>query len=94
MIRVRIELCPLGDTSKPQLLGEVRITKKPTGGYSVNLFKHRMKRVGRSIWQRGKVLDFAQQPLGPYELLWRALDAVRRLAEEAERRGERLTRGD
>lgn len=86
MIRVRIELCPLGDTSKPELLGEIEISKKASGGYSVNLFRRRVRLAGRRIWRQGKVIDFSQRP-ETHSLLWRALDAMRGLAAELERRG-------
>lgn len=83
MIRVRIELCPLGDKSNPELLGEIEITNdatgtKAVGNYNVKLYKwnksNPQKRGG--LWKQGKVKGFPRLRLGPYDLLLRALLAL------------------
>lgn len=83
MIVIKIELWPLGDKTKAQILGEIEITNdgagtRDTGNYNVKLFKwnnkDRTKRGG--IWRQGKVAGFPRKRLGPYDLLLRALLAL------------------
>jgi hypothetical protein len=79
MIVVKIELWPHGDELRRQQLGTAHIINngegtRTVGHYTVKLFKS-----GRScpgVWKAGSVRDFPRQALGPWDLLYRALDEI------------------
>jgi len=78
MLRVTIELLPLGSESRKKHLGTIEIvndrTGTPeTGNYDVTLFKWG---TGRRVWRRGRVDGFPRKRLGPHDLLLRALLAT------------------
>lgn len=80
MIVVRVELWPSGDESSKRELGVAHIAN--TGGtheigeYAVTLFKSREYATKAGVWKAGKVKGFARLRLGPWDLLYRALQAT------------------
>jgi hypothetical protein len=74
LIRVTIELIPLGFENRKKTIGELTIVNDGTGSqtsgnYQVTLMKSSSKR----IWKLGTVKNFPRKRLGPYDLLLRAL---------------------
>lgn len=80
MIRVTIELFPMGDETKRREIGKMDIFNDASGSakignYGVRLYKtaeFSEKNAGK-LWRRGEVLGFPRLKLGPYDLLYRAL---------------------
>jgi len=80
MLRVTIELLPLGDEEHKEKLGEVLIINDGTGTPQIGNYKVRLMKAAKyakspGVWKRGIVKDFPRQVLGPYDLLLRALAA-------------------
>ena len=80
MLRVTIELVPLGREEGKRTIGVVEIANdgsgdRTTGNYDVRLFKHLVGKGGQ-VWKRGRVEGFPRQALGPYDLVFRALRAT------------------
>jgi len=80
MIRVTIELLPLGYEEGKEKIGEVIIFNDGTGtpaigNYKVKLMKTPKYAKTKGVWKSGKVKDFPRLAMGPYDLLLRALAA-------------------
>ena len=78
MLRVTIELLPLGSESRKRHLGTIEIVNDRSGtlelgNYDVTLFKWG---TGQRVWRRGRVEGFPRKRLGPHDLLYRALMAT------------------
>lgn len=88
MLVVRIELWPKGDESKKMVLGIGTIAndgqlsfskddpKGELGNYNVVLHKAEAYAAKPGIWKKGKILGFPRLTLGPWDLLFRALEVT------------------
>lgn len=83
MIRVTVELLPLGDESRSKVLGVAKISNDGrgsilnglhTGDYDVWLSKREPKQGQK--WRSGRVEGFPRKRLGAWDLLYRALHAT------------------
>lgn len=77
MVRITIELLP-GGVGEPILLGEAFISNDltgdlKTGNYNVRLMKSPIYANSEGVWKRGRVEGFPRRRLGPWDLLYRAL---------------------
>ena len=74
MIVVRIEVWPHGDKTKALHRGTMVISNvggsATRGSYTFRVLKHIGK---RGVWKSGRVLNFPRSRLGPWDLLFRAL---------------------
>jgi hypothetical protein len=94
MLRVTIELLPLGDETRKRTLGTIDIANDGTGTFERGNYMVRLGKFGgRGVWRRGAVTQFPRRSMGPYDLLLRALVAtvgdrnrrfVEQVAEELE----------
>lgn len=79
MIRITIELLPLGDESRKRHMGTAEIWNDATGTIAQGNYKYRLSKWGRpnSIWRAGEIGGFPRKSLGVWDLFFRALrDAV------------------
>lgn len=87
VIVVKVELWPHGDSTRASTLGIATITNDGTapdtmtGNYDVRLGKFGMTvneifKLKRNCWKSGRVTDFPRQRLGPWDLLFRALEPL------------------
>lgn len=98
MLRVTIEMVPIGDESRKSHLGTIEIANDGRGTRERGNYKVRLAKRGRptQAWRHGAVSDFPRQTKGPYDLLLHALVATvgernRRLIVELE---EELSRAE
>lgn len=85
-IRVTVELCPGGDWSNPQHLGTAIISNDGEGSVGSGNYNVWLSKWGelpplwwtqrRHIWKQGRVESFARERLGPWDLLFRVLQAT------------------
>lgn len=91
MIKVTIELWPLGFERYKKKIGEIDIWNdgsSPDGGtrssksgnYKFKLFKRGLQ----TVWKQGEVTGFPRLRLGPYDLLYRCLKEVLRGRNDSE----------
>jgi hypothetical protein len=75
MIRVTIELLPLGIEEEKRHIGTMIIFNDGTGSRTRGSYKYRISKQGHplSIWKEGEVDDFARTKLGPWDLLFLVL---------------------
>ncbi|MEW6330190.1 MAG: hypothetical protein AB1560_01885 [Pseudomonadota bacterium] len=78
MIRVTIEMLPLGNESRKRHLGTVTIANDGTGTRGLGNYKVRLSRRGKpdSTWRTACLTGFRRLSRGPYELLLLALVAA------------------
>ena len=80
MIYVRIEMWPKGLEENKRLLGEVKIANVggtlDEGAYSVQLMKSPEYSKSSGVYKTGRFEGFKRRILGPYDLLFRALEAT------------------
>jgi len=81
MIRVKIELWPLGDKTKARSLGSMEIALDPKTLLTpkVGSYNYRILQWGkdRKTWKKGHVGNHDRMHRGPWDLLYRCLvDAV------------------
>lgn len=77
MLRITIELVPHGDESRKRAIGYAEIRNDGTGDRQTGNYGVRLSQWGRpgSTWKRGVVTGFPRLKLGPWDLLYLALDA-------------------
>jgi hypothetical protein len=78
MMRVTLELLPMGNETQVRKLGEIRIANDATGSEQLGNYIVQLLRSGeysrrRGEWKRGRVTAFPRHGLGPYDLPYRAL---------------------
>ena len=78
MIRVTIELVPLGDEKRTKQLGSASIYNDGSGTHLEGTYKVVLYKWGEKgrIWKKGEVKGFARKRLGPWDLLYQALKAT------------------
>jgi hypothetical protein len=78
MIRVTIEMLPLGNESKKRHLGTVTIANDGTGTRGLGNYIVRLSRRGKpdSTLKTERITGFRRLQFGPYELLLLALAAT------------------
>lgn len=93
MIRVTIELCPGGDTTKPQHLGTAIIWNDGTGNASVGHYVGTLSKWGKpsELWQAARVENFPRRDRGPWDLLMMVLVTALRGRSNPGVTGKRLT---
>ena len=77
MLRVTIEFLP-GGFGPAQHLGTAVIANDGTGTPQLGNYTVRLSKRGKpgQAWKRGTVQGFPRQALGPYDLLYRCLEAT------------------
>lgn len=77
MIRVTVELLPLGREKDKELLGVAYITNDGSGSRTKGNYRFTLSKKGNpnSIWKRGAVLGFPRKRLLGWDLVFRALRA-------------------
>lgn len=81
MVVVKLELWPLGDPSKAEPLGEIRIANDGTGNrargnYNVEL-AHSGRYAGKpGVWRKGRVEGYDRVGLSPYHLILAGLESA------------------
>lgn len=78
MIKVTIELWPMGNEARKQNLGEIIIANDATGSNHIGNYWFKLMKSARyaktaGVWKKGEVKDFPRTRLGPYDLLYRVL---------------------
>jgi hypothetical protein len=75
MIRVTIELIPMGIEANRRHLGTIEIANDGTGTATHGNYMTRFSKSHRptSTWKREQIMGFPRKRLGPYDLLLRAL---------------------
>lgn len=76
MLRITVELLPLGDESRARVLSVAEIANDgtgtlDTGNYVFTLSKG--EQANRNVWRQGAVRGFPRRQLGVWDLLYRAL---------------------
>ena len=79
MLKITIEIFPYGSKKHKRKIGEINIVNDgsaespDTGNYEVTLHKSPEYSAKPGVWKKGKVKNFLRKKLGPYDLLFRAL---------------------
>lgn len=91
MIRVTVELWPHGDKSRKWHLGTAIIANDGTGTEEIGNYRVTLSKWGRPqrVWRRGRVEGFPRKSRGPWDLLYRALQATVGARAPAECPGDR-----
>lgn len=78
MIRVTIEMLPLGNESRKHHLGTVTIANDGTGTRGLGNYNVRLSRRGKpdSTWRTARITGFRRLQRGAYDLLLLALAAT------------------
>lgn len=78
MLRITVELLPLGDETRARHLGTAIIANDATGSRARGNYTVRLSKRGqpKSVWRRGRVEGFPRQRLGAWDLLYLALRAT------------------
>ena len=93
MIIVTVELAPGGDTSKKRHLGTAKIANDGSGSLTAGNYVFTVSKWGRpmEMLKGGRVEGFPRKRLGPWDLLYRALETVVGVRNDVTR--TRLVRG-
>jgi hypothetical protein len=75
MIRVTIEMLPLGDVTKARHMGTIEIANDGTGDAKTGNYKVRLSRMDspKRAWKTGAIRNFSRTLTGPHDLLLCAL---------------------
>jgi len=79
MLKITIEILPFGHKKHRRKIGEINIVNNGSsedpdvGNYDVLLYKSAEYAKKPGVWKKGKVKNFLRKKLGPYDLLFRAL---------------------
>lgn len=78
MIKITVELCPMGDETRACHLGTAKIWNEGTGDFSKGNYKFWFSRRGKpdSLWKKGRVEGFPRQRLLMWDLLFRCLSSI------------------
>lgn len=78
MLRVTIDLVPMGDESRKRVLGVMEIANDGQGTSTSGNYMVRLCKAGqpKAIWRRGGITGFPRARLGVYDLLLRCLVAT------------------
>lgn len=75
MIRVTIELLPLGSELHKRHMGTAIISNDATGNKEIGNYKVTLSKWGRpkQVWRKGEVKGLSRSKRGPWDLLYLAL---------------------
>jgi len=75
MLRITVELLPLGDESRARHLGTATIVNDGAGAKDIGNYIVRLSKWGRpnDAWKTGTVKGFRRLSRGPWDLLYLAL---------------------
>lgn len=78
MIKITVEMCPMGDESKSYHLGTAKIWNDATGDFSKGNYKFWFSRRGQpdSTWKEGNIKGFPRRRLLVWDLLFRCLSSI------------------
>jgi hypothetical protein len=77
MIKITIELWPLGFEKDKEILGVMEIWNNASGTRTRGNYGFKILEKGRtSVWKSGDVLRFPRKRLGSWDLLYRCLKQV------------------
>ena len=77
MLRITVELCPRGDTSRPKHLGTAYIINDGSGDPDIGNYDVALSKWGKpnQQWKSGRVEGFPRAKRGPWDLLFLALQS-------------------
>jgi hypothetical protein len=76
MLRITIELLPLGSEIGKKLLGIAKISNTGSGSLTKGNYECRFEYVRGRLWKSCKVDEFPRQELPAWDLLYRALHKI------------------
>lgn len=75
MIKITVELCPMGDESRARHLGTARISNQGTGNGITGDYKFWFSKREQpdTVWKKGEIKGFPRKRLLMWDLLFRCL---------------------